>query len=258
MPRWYLGLGDFKADLGITGADNDAALGRAIERASKWLEGVARRVFIPGYGARTFDAPAGLTLWLHDDLDTIGSIVDAGGAFGASDYVTIPNNAPPYAAIELSGTRAWTWSTTRRQAITISGWWGYPTTLATVGALASELSAAATSLTMAGCQAGWMLRVDDELMHVSAVSGSTVTVERAQNGTTAVLHSAAATVRRYEVNPMAADAVAQVATAMFAARETPGVQSRSLGPASVSYGQAGAGGAPQDAMNKAALLKRHV
>lgn len=258
MPRWYVGLSDLKSDLGITSTDNDATLGRAIERASRWLEGATRRVFIPEYGARTFDAPDSARLWLYDDLDTVVSIVDAAGALAVSDYVLQPDNTLPKAIVELVGGRSWTFGTSRRQAITITGWWGYRTTLATVGALASALTSSATSLTLAGCQAGWMLKIGSELLHVSAVSGATVTVERGQNGTTAAAHDSAAAISRYVVDPTVADVTAMVAAAFYAARANPGIQSRSLGAAAISYGTNGAGAPPADAMSKAAFLKRHV
>lgn len=259
MTRWYLGLDDFKADLGISGTAQDATLGRAIERASKWLDGMARRVFLPTYAAKVFDVPdGGMSLWLYDDLDALISISDGGGALAATDYALYPANSLPRAAVDLVSSRTWAWSTSKRAAITVTGWWGYPTSLVAVGSLAVELSASATSFTLAGCQAGWMLRADDELMHVSAVSGSTVTVERAQNGTTAVVHVIASAVRRYVVDPTAQDAVALAATAFYANRASPGVVSKSLGQASISYGPNGAGSVPAEARNLALLLRRLV
>lgn len=259
MTRWYLGLDDFKADQGITGTTQDATLGRAIERASRWLEGEARRVFLPQYAAKKFDIPdSGMNLWFEDDLLSAASVVDAGGTLAASDYALYPANSSPKAMLELVSSRTWVWSLSRRQQITVTGWWSYPATLTTVGALASDLSAVATSLTLAGCQVGWMLRIDDELMHVSQVVGSTVTVERAQNGTTAAAHDSAATISRYVVDAMAQDAVSLAAAAFYASRVNPGIQSRSLGAASVSYGRNGAGSIPQEAVNKARLLRRMV
>jgi hypothetical protein len=259
MARWYLGLDDFKADQGIAGASQDATLGRAIERASRWLEGEARRVFLPQYAAKKFDIPdSGMKLWFEDDLLSVVSVVDAGGTLAASDYALYPANNSPKAMLELVSSRTWVWSLSRRQQITVAGWWGYPATLSTVGALAAALSSGATSFALADCQVGWMLRCDDELMHVSQVVGSTITVERAQNGTTAATHDSAATVSRYVVDAMAQDAVALAAAAFYASRTTPGIQSRSLGEASISYSRNGAGSAPQEAVNKARLLRRMV
>lgn len=259
MTRWYLGLDDFKADLGITGTAQDATLGRVIERASKWLEGTARRVFIPEYAARVFDVPApGDMLWLHDDLDSVISVSDGGGVLAATDYALYPDNSRPKAALELVGTRTWLWNTSKRAAITVTGWWGYPTTLVRVGALTDALTADATTLEMAGCQVGWMLRIDDEQMQVTEVAGSVVTVERAQGGTTAAAHDSADVVYRYVVNAMAQDAVAMAAAAFYASRANPGIVSRSLGAASIRYGPNGAGGAPVEARNMALLLRRLV
>jgi len=259
VTRWYLGLDDFKADLGISGTAQDATLGRVIERASKWLEGYTRRIFLPSYAVKVFDVPEGsMSLWLYDDLDTVVSISDGGGALASTDYALYPDNGLPKAAIDLVSTRTWLWNTSRRQAITVTGWWGYPATLTTVGSLAAELSASATSFILAVCQAGWMLWSDDELMHVSAVSGSTVTVERAQNGTTAAVHVIASTVQRYVVNAMAQDAVAMAAGAFYASRANPGIVGKSLGAASISYGPNGAGGAPAEAKNMALMLRRLV
>ena len=259
MTRWYLGLEDFKADLGITGTGQDATIGRAIERASRWLEGEARRVFLPQYAAKKFDIPdGGMALWFEDDLLSAVSVVDGGGTLAASDYALYPENSTAKAMLELVSSRTWVWALSRRQQITVTGWWGYPATLSAAGALAASLSSAATSFTLAGCQAGWMLRCGDELMHVAQVVGSTVTVERAQNGTTAAAHDSAAAVSRYVVDAMAQDAVALAAAAFYASRANPGIASRSLGSASVSYGRNGAGSVPQEAVNKARLLRRMV
>ena len=259
MTRWYLGLDDFKTDQGITGTSQDGPVGRAIERASRWLEGEARRVFLPQYAAKVFDVPSyGMNLWFEDDLLSAVSVVDAGGTLAASDYALYPANNSPKAMLELVSSRTWVWSLSRRQQITVTGWWGYPATLATVGTLAAALTSSATSFTLADCQVGWMLRIDDELMHVSGVVGSTVTVERAQNGTAAAAHDSGDTVSRYVVDAMAQDAVALAAAAFYASRATPGIASRSLGSASVSYGRNGAGSAPQEAVNKARLLRRMV
>lgn len=259
MARWYLGLEDFKADLGITGTSQDGTVGRAIERASRWLEGEARRVFLPQYAAKVFDVPdSGMNLWFEDDLLSAASVVDAGGTLVPSDYALYPANGSPKAMLELVGSRTWVWSLSRRQQITVTGWWGYPATLSTVGTLAAALTSGATTFTLEGCQVGWMLRIDDELMHVSSVVGSTVTVERAQNGTTAAAHDSGDTVSRYAVDAMAQDAVALAAAAFYASRTNPGIASRSLGSASISYGRNGAGSAPQEAVNKARLLRRMV
>lgn len=258
MSRWYVGLSDLKADLGITTTDQDAALGRAIERASRWLESATSRVFSPQYGARSFDAPDGPLLWLHDDLDTAAAVVDGSGTLAATSYVLYPYNSRPKAAIELVDGTSWTFGVTRRAAITVTGWWGYPASLEAVGTLALALAAGATSLTLAGCQVGWTLRIDDELLFVSAVSGSTVTVKRGQEGTTDAAHLLGASIQRVVVDAAAADAAAMAATAFFGARADPGIASKSLGSASISYGSNGAGGVPAEARSKALMLRRLV
>lgn len=240
--RWYISLEAVKAELGLTGTTKDARLKRLIERASAWLEQTTRRVFVPVTQTCVYDAPAGVSapLWLDQDLLTATAVSDAGGDLAGSEYVLYPANGVRKNRIELASGVVWETGASPRQALSVSGLWGYSADLDATGAslAAAITSTTATTLTVSDgtlIETGWSLLIDSEQLFVVAVSGVTVTVGRGANGTTATSHSLAATIYRYVPAPAIEEATATLVTMWYAWQDAGGVKSKTIGDYTVSY-----------------------
>ena len=153
----YSTLADLKSYLGIDSgltADDDL-LTSLLDAATAYIEspaGTGRR-FSASASVRYFDAvhdtdwstsawrafdrsqtpglALGRTLYLGDDLCAITSIVNGDGTtVTSSQYLTLPRNLSPYAAIQLrlSSNVAWAWQTDPADAIAITGIWAYSAT----------------------------------------------------------------------------------------------------------------------------------
>lgn len=116
--------------------------------------------------------------------------------------------------------------------VSVTGVWGlhndYANAWLAVDALAAAIvSTGATTFTVASASGddvygqpyrisvGHLLKVDDEYMEVTGVSGNTVTVRRGVNGTTAATHLISAVVYRWEVMPEVQYAVARQAGLLY-------------------------------------------
>lgn len=266
--RWYVSLDALKAEIGETGTSNDAILGRMIERASRWLERVTDRVFIPMTATRTFDVPASLAqagrgvLYLHDDLLAVTSLSDDQATKSSSNYFLYPLNSTPKTRLELlHSSESWYFSDTRQAAITIAGRWGFSEDTEDTGATLNGAISSTTATTFTAddgslIEAGWCLLIDSEQMFVSSVSSNTVTVQRGNNGTTAATHSDGTTIYRYVPEPDAEEAVALKAIAYYNKRTSAGVEAESIGAYRVTYSDGAGGEALADSL--ALSLRRLV
>ena len=126
-----------KAYLGIAATADDALLGQFGAAAQSMVEQHTRRVFEYGTAtARAHDAVGDTcryrqTLYLHDDLCSITSIVNGDGVpVTVGQYVTLPGDLTPYYAIKLlsSSSLAWTYTTDPENAIIVTGKWAYSVT----------------------------------------------------------------------------------------------------------------------------------
>lgn len=126
----YTTVADVKTYLGIAGTADDALLGALITSADAIIEDYTHRVFqVSAASTRYFDAEMdvdGDTLWLGNDLYTIGTVTNGdGNALGTADYVTTPRNSPPYYQIVMrsDSTAAWTYDDHPENAIAVTGLW---------------------------------------------------------------------------------------------------------------------------------------
>ena len=242
--RWYVSLDALKNELGITATTHDAKLKRYIERASAYVERVTGRTFHPVTATRYFDAPVGTprgALYLGDDLLSVTSITDDGGALTATSYFLYPLNRPPYRRVELLATSdTWTFTDSRQQAIIIVGTWGYSASYDDTGATLNSALSSTTAATFTASdgsliEVGWSLLIDSEQLFVTGVSSNTVTVQRGNNGTTAATHSTGATIYRYVPEPDVTEAVVLLAALWYQWRDVGGIQSQRIGDYAVTY-----------------------
>lgn len=182
MGTWYTTREDVKRSLDINEtARSNAQVDRAIEAASRAVEGYLHRVFVPTLATRTFPWPNGQharawRLWLdHDDLISVTTLSSGGTTIPAADFFLEPNNeGPPFDSIEidLDSSSAWSTSGTHQRAISVTGLWGWSNDTTSVGTIAEALDFSETGVDVDGATAaqvgvGSVLTVDSERMLVT-------------------------------------------------------------------------------------------
>lgn len=163
-------------------ARSNGQIDRAIEAASRTIEGRLHRRFYPELRTMTWDWPnpqraRSWRLWLDaNELISVSSVVSGGVTIPASDYLLYPTDGPPYNRIEinLSSSSAWSSGTTHQQAIAITGLYGYRADEVPAGTLAAAISTTtATTVNVSDAAAigvGDIIKVDSERMIVTGRS----------------------------------------------------------------------------------------
>lgn len=185
MGAWTCTREDVKGALdSAETARSNTQVDRAVESASRSVEGLLRRRFRPTLATRTFPWPPtsrSRHLWLDaDEVISVTTLSSGGVAIPALDYFLEPaNSGPPYSRIEVdaASSSAFTSSTSRQRAIEVTGLFGYTNEEEAVGSLTAQLAAAASSTaavawTTPHIGVGDVLRVDAERV---VVTGRTMT-----------------------------------------------------------------------------------
>jgi hypothetical protein len=178
---WYARREDVKRALDVAEtARSNGQIDRAIESASRSVEGLTKRKFYPQTATRYFDWPdrrrsRTYRLWLDgDELITVDTLTAGGVTIASTDYFLEPaNSGPPYTHIEidLASSAVFQSDDTHQRAIAVTGLFGHSADEQQVGVLSAELaadedaSAAATFTEHIGV--GDILRIDDERMIVT-------------------------------------------------------------------------------------------
>lgn len=185
MGVWYITREAVKRSLDAKEtARNDVLVDRAIEAASRSVEGLLRRTFAPVLTTQYFDWPneqyaRAWRLWItRANLISVTTLSVAGSTVAASDYFLEPvNGGPPHDRIEidLESSAAFSSSGTHQRSIAVTGLWGYTNDETTVGIIAEALDASETAVDVDGATAalvgvGSVIRVDSERMLVTARS----------------------------------------------------------------------------------------
>lgn len=178
MGVWYCTVEDVRDALDFAeSARSDAQIGRAVDSASRSVEGLLRRRFYPWTGTRykawpNYQYARPWRLWLdQDELISLTSIT-AGGSAVTGYFLEPINTGPPYTRIEtdLASSSAFSSGTTHQRAIAITGVFGYSADEAPAGALAEALDGTETAVDVTDSAAvgvGSILRVDSERMTVT-------------------------------------------------------------------------------------------
>ncbi|PRY35344.1 hypothetical protein [Umezawaea tangerina] len=204
MGVWYATREEVKSamDSAITARDNNR-VDRAIEAASRGVEGLTRRVFYPWFGTRTFDWPAPYSrswrLWLDEHELTAVSLLTAGGTeIAEGDYLLGEASGPPYNCVEINRSSSASFSAGQR-AVSITGVFNYPTEAEPGGALAEPLDVSETAVDVTDSAAvgvGSLIRIDSERMIVKSKSlittGQTGTLAKDNAATNLTVASGAA------------------------------------------------------------------
>jgi hypothetical protein len=206
--RW-LSIVRLKRRLGIesiTLTEGDTArMESALRAAQSEIEAATGRRFVPVYKTVSHWAqPWQTAIPLRDDLFELTAITDSNGMSYLPSAVTWDAGC-----VSLNTPHAFAGG-----AVQITGLWGYHPApehafRASGDSLASGVTAAGTALTVGNAggpdtwgdtprfAAGDLLRIGDELLRVTAVADNTLTVRRAENGTTAAVHAADSPIRVY-------------------------------------------------------------
>lgn len=241
--RWYTTLETVKDELGITDTLKDESLKRQIARASDFIELFTERNFIPVIAAKTFDVPSEdptTRLYLHDEIVTITSISDDSGTIDTANYKLYPLNKIPKTWVQLTDEDSFTYAISKYGAISIVGSWGYCGDIVSTGAVLSAAitSTTATTITVTNgtvIKTGYSLLVDSEQMFVSGVSGTTITVVRGNNGTTATTHPTSTEVLYYVVPSVIELAASNLAGFWHLGRDAGNIKSKQIGDFRVEY-----------------------
>ena len=162
-------------------ARNARQIDRAIESASRGIEGLCHRTFYPELDTRSWDWPNSQSgtswrLWLDDhELISVTTLTSGGTTIAASDYFLEPNRSgPPYNRLEvdLASSASFGGGPTHQRDITVTGLFGYTNDETTAGAATEALDASETGVDVDGTAAallgvGSVIRIDSERMLVT-------------------------------------------------------------------------------------------
>ena len=240
MPYAYLPLEELKRRLDIAETDegDDPTLRRVLEAASRDVDGrCGGRRFQP-YTATRAVTPRWPDEIEVDDLlvvtalSTLTSNSDGtrtyGDTWATTDYDLEPYDAPdvwePYTRIARNPAGRYAFPIERR-GVQISGTWGYWLETEASGAtLGAALDDSATSVTVsdgARFQRLQTLLIGTEALYVTEIDGNSLTVMRAQHGTTAASHSDAAAISVYVYPAPIVEATALLAARAFRRSDAP-------------------------------------
>lgn len=167
-------------DVRETARSNDR-VDRAIEAASRTIEGLCKRTFYPVQATRSFNWPnmqraASWRLWLDkNEVISVTTLTSGGTTIAATDYFLEPAAyGPPYTHVEtdLASNAAFDSGDTHQRAISVTGLFGYRNDESTLGVTAEALDASETGVdvdaaTSAAVGVGSVVRVDSERMIVT-------------------------------------------------------------------------------------------
>lgn len=239
----YVGLDDLKAAIDVTGTTYDPLLTRMASHASRLIDTAAGRQFYPEVATKYVDGSGYHDLWLPESVLSISALAmsdDQGYSYlntlventdwWASDGTIYGRSPTQLLVINPNGSYGSFYA--GRRAVRIAGVWGWHRRYAThawasVDALAAQVTASATSLTVADAdgtdergatprfQVGQLVRLESEFCLVTAVATVTnaLTVRRGQNGSTAAVHAQGTALEVWR-----ADETMQQATLIQAAR----------------------------------------
>lgn len=152
---------------------------RAIESASRTVEGLLHRRFYPQTATRYFDWPNAQRarpwrLWLDDnELITVTTVSSGGTAIAAADFFLEPNRSgPPYnqLQIDLDSSAAFGGGSTHQRDITITGLFGHSNNETLIGDVDEAMTTTETDLDVtdtAGIGVGNILRTNTERLLVT-------------------------------------------------------------------------------------------
>ena len=199
---------------GTTATGQDTLFSELIRSTSRDIEAACGgRRFYARIETRRFDYTADRQLDLDDDLLAVTTVTNGDATtVAATDYHLLPYYGPPYYAIRLNEASTVLWqldsSGNSERVIQIAGQWGWHPAYAdiwldtggTLAAAITSTTATTTTCTTGTVRAGYLIKIDSEYLHVSAVTtgaSDTLTIVRGVNGSTAASHLISAPISRW-------------------------------------------------------------
>jgi hypothetical protein len=211
-------LSEVRGDLNVTSTtDTDNRVRNLIMEESEHLQRVCKRRFdhrvatikhtprLLQYGGDLLNS---LDLALRHDLVSVTAITNGDSATISSGYTLEPDSNEVKSVIHLDslGAVSWTNSNDPRNAISATGVWGYggqfEATSYTVSSGLAADAAATSFVSSSALETGMVLKIESEYLYVSSTSGTTTTVERGYNGSTAATHANATAISRFKPNAL--------------------------------------------------------
>jgi hypothetical protein len=165
-------------------ARTDAQVDRAIESASRSVEGLLHRRFYPWTGTRYFDwpdrtSPTSYRLWLDEnELISVTTLVSGSDTITASEYFLRREDGrdeAPYTKVELdlADSASFTTGSTHQRNIAITGVYGYGNDTESAGSLVEALDSSETAVDISDSSligVGDLIKVESEYMNVTGKS----------------------------------------------------------------------------------------
>ena len=231
MPHSYIGLASLKSSITIPDSTDDVRLRSVMEAVAESVDAEVGRTFQPYTATRYFRSWDGNILRLDEDLISATSIKtddDGDGTYEntwatPTDYFLEPANAairrqPYWEIVTANYAGRYSFSSVQR-GVQIVGVWGYWRDLLTLTATVAEaLDSSETGVDLSGVsevEVGQTILVDSEQMYITGIAGSTLTVERGVNGTTAAAHNSGAAVQLYRYPAAIVEAARLAAAKLF-------------------------------------------
>lgn len=222
----YSGLAAGKAALDIASATTtyDAQVRRILEQVTSQIDAACGGRRFQPYLATHYYTAGSSRLLLPDDLLSLttlktlsaisGGVRTYGDVWATTDYDLEPYNAPanqePYWAIAVNPDGDYSFPGDARgvEAIGLWAYWQDLLAVSTLGAAITTTSATSITITSASTllEVLQTILIDSEQLYITAISGTTVTVERGMNGTTAATHLNGAAVSVYRYPPKVTEA----------------------------------------------------
>mgnify|MGYP001560548639 CR=1 FL=1 len=140
-------------------------------------------------------------------------------------FLKEPYGGPPYRRLRIHEESSAAWGTATRGGAHVAGSWGHQDVrIATTTTVASGLASDATVTTFVTSASptisiGQTLFIGTEQLYVSGLSGTTTTVTRGANGTTAAGHANASAISIYTYHPRVVDGTRQIAQRAWKMRD---------------------------------------
>jgi len=173
MGNWYTSRELVKAAASIIGTDHNAIIDAAIEAASREIDRLTNRRFIPITATRYYDwphsaGPSPYVLLLDEDLLSASLLTKEGDdatEIVDTDYFLCPANVTPYQWIEidLASSAFFASKDTHQRQIHVTGSWGYCNDTVTGGTVTSGLAASAAATSFV-CSNAALIDVGDTLL----------------------------------------------------------------------------------------------
>lgn len=190
MANWYTTREQVKLALGeqAPSGERDKVIDQKIESASREIDNLTHRRFIPKTETRYFEYPyrdmlRGWVLPLDEDLLSVSSLTKDGDtvtAIASTDYFLEPAYGPPYSsiAIDLASAAFFGTQSTHQRAVRVTGSWGRSNDTVAAGATAENMDTSETDLDVTDSSLvgiGDTLLIGTEQMFVTAKALLTTT-----------------------------------------------------------------------------------